>query len=107
LGAGSRSKLSRIRDIAMCVDTQLISEADVLEMGISKAQLILPIVRDGGLTDELLSVAIHESERGLREYLGHKVPDWDHGFTIDCPMCGYTIEGVKRVKGDKVGIQIT
>jgi len=100
LGIGSRSQLSRLTYLAACSVTQVLREDDILEMGMSNAIALLPAVRRGNLTQDMVEVAKCGSNRELRAYLGHKLNENDHGYSVTCPHCGFEISGCKWVHKD-------
>jgi hypothetical protein len=98
LGIGSRSWVSRLVRVAMCVETQTLAEADVIDMGVSCAVLLLPTAEKGGLTQDLIEVAKSGDTRELREALGHKLIENDKDCFLLCPRCGSRITGAKFVR---------
>jgi len=98
LGVASRSWLSRLVQLSACIDTQILTEADVIEMGVTNAVLLLPAAKSGNLDGDLIEVAKSGSSRELREALGHKQIENDRDFYVDCPHCGFNIVGVKYVR---------
>jgi hypothetical protein len=102
LGIASRSKLSRLMNVAMCIETQVLQEADVLEMGQANAELLLPVIRRGELTQDLIEIAKSGSTRELRRALGHKENENDRNFSVICGNCGFEINGAKWMRKEKV-----
>ncbi len=98
LGIWSRSRLSQLMHVSMSVATQVLNEADVLEMGVENAIALLPSIRKGELTNDLVEVAKSGSTRELREVLGHKANENDLDCYLDCPRCGTRIIGAKWVR---------
>lgn len=100
LGVASRSWLSRLVQLSACIDTQILTEADVIEMGVTNAVLLLPAAKSGNLDGDLIEVAKSGSSRELREALGHKQIENDKDCWLDCPRCGSRISGAKWVRKD-------
>jgi hypothetical protein len=100
LGIASRSKLARLADIAQCVATQVLTEDDVIEMGVTCAETLLPVIRRGNLTLDLLEIAKTGSTRELRRALGHKFNENNQDYSVRCPHCGFEISGCKWVRKD-------
>jgi hypothetical protein len=96
LGIGSQSWVSRLMGIVQCVDTKVLVEADVLEMGVTNAGYLLPAIHRGELTEDLVMTARTGSQRELRKVLGYKGNN-NKDYSIHCPNCGEVIYGVKRV----------
>ena len=63
LGVASRSWLSRLVQLSACIDTQILSEADVIEMGVTNAVLLLPAAKSGNLDGDLIAGHPGNSER--------------------------------------------
>src|SRR4030042_7039298 len=98
LGIASRSWLSRLVNLAMCLDTHLLREADVIEMGVTNAIMLLPSCRDGTINGEKIAAAKSGSTRQLREALGHKGNENDRDYYVDCTHCGVRFYGAKWIK---------
>ena len=93
---GSRSWISRIMRIHEELEPRIGTEK-LLEIGVSKAAHLLPAARDGILDDAIIENARIWSERDLREYLGHHIPERETDSWVDCPRCGERIYGVRYV----------
>lgn len=100
LGVHDRSWLSRLVNVVMCIETRRMLEADVIDMGVSKAIKLLPKARKGKLTPEIIAAAKSGSTRELADALGHKINDNDRDYYVDCQKCGNRIFGAKWVRKD-------
>lgn len=101
LGIGEYSMATRLIKVHEIVTSQLISEADVYEIGMAKMALLLPLARDGAIDSEVVELAKNCTNRELREKLGHKVVKNDEKERIHCPHCGSEILGCKYVRKDE------
>ena len=87
----SYSFATRLMGIARVVTSQLLSKEEVIEMGVSKACLLLPRLRDG-IDDETKAIAISAPYQELRRHLGHKVKDVETSEYLLCPRCAFRID---------------
>lgn len=100
----SYSWLCKLADIAEIIADQLVSKADVLEIGPTKMALLLPLVKRSLLTSEILAIAKMGTANDLRLELGMKqstrqagvihCPGCGGPLTWDCPRCGRESEDV-------------
>ena len=91
LGIGDYSWVTRLVRIGRVVASQLLSKDDLLEMGISKAALLLPQIEGHKLDEDTKLLALVCTFSDLREHLGHKFPGGDGDEYLLCPRCGVDI----------------
>jgi hypothetical protein len=101
----SESKASRLISIHDIVMSHIMSIEDVKLIGEVRMALLIPLAPTkekplNEITPDLIELAKVCTNRDLRIHLGYKVPQNDPEYTINCPNCGETIYGVKRVKKD-------
>lgn len=84
----SYSFATRLMGISRIVALHLLSEEEVLEIGVSKSCLLLPLLARGKLDDETKELAKNCPYRDLKIHLGHKVKDEDSSEYLTCPRCG-------------------
>lgn len=84
----SYSFATRLMGIARIVASQLLSKEEVLEIGVSKSCLLLPLLARGELDDDTKELAKSCPYRDLKLHLGHKVKDEDSSEYLTCPRCG-------------------
>lgn len=101
LGIGGQSTASRLIAVyKLCAGAQ-ISEKDVLEIGLEKMKLLLPLANKGGLTADVIELAKASPKRDLMEFLGLKVPHNDSNHSVTCSRCGEILYGCKYISKDK------
>jgi len=88
---------TRLMNVSKLVATQQLTGEDILEMGISKATLLLPAARKGELTEEVIEQAKGAPISELREQLTGKAIEME-GSHINCPHCGYEISNARWAK---------
>ena len=101
LGLFSYSWATRMINLSYVVAAQLITREDILEMGMAKAALILPALKQGKLTQDIIEIAKHAPASDLRLELGHKIQENDDCDEIYCPRCGerlYNLRWASRAK---------
>lgn len=98
LGIGSYSWITRLIDIAEIVSAQLLTQTEIEEIGVTKAALLLPLVKREKLTDDILAVAKSGTTKDLRQmlYTKDETPQYD-GFII-CPRCAFQINYIKGME---------
>ncbi len=83
---------TRMMGLAEIVAQQLLTPAEVVEMGVAKATLLLPHVKNGTLPEDIKLLARDCSWNDLRKELGHNLVDPDnYEEFVNCPHCGYDI----------------
>ncbi len=107
LGIGEYSMATRLIKVYEIVTSQLISEADVYEIGMAKMALLLPLARDGAIDGEVVELAKNCTNRELREKLGHKVVKNDEKESVVCSHCGAVVTGAKWVRKNESKIEKT
>jgi len=101
LGIGGQSTASRLIAVyKLCAGAQ-ISEEDVLEIGLEKMKLLLPLANKGGLTADVIHLAKASPKRDLMIFLGLKVPHNGSNHSVTCSRCGCEILGARWVKKDE------
>ena len=91
---------TRLMNVSKLIAAQKLTGEDVIEMGISKATLLLPAAKRGELTEEIIEQAKGAPYSELREQLTGKAAEIEQAH-INCPYCGYEISNAKWVKHDK------
>jgi len=92
LGLGSYSWVTRLIDLSRLVASQLLTQEEVCEIGVSKACLLLPCAKKGKLDDETKGLARDCTFTDLRIHLGHHIPNSEDGDEyLLCPRCGVDI----------------
>lgn len=108
LGVGY-SWATRLMDLARIVAQQLLSKEEILEIGVSKACLLLPSMKRGALAEGVKFLARDCTWSDLRKELGHNIPEpKDCDEYMLCPRCGSDISPI-RVKcrcGEEVTVKI-
>lgn len=84
----SYSFATRLMSIARVVALHLLTKEEVLEIGVSKSCLLLPLLARGKLDDDTKELAKNCPYRDLRLHLHHKIPDEDSAEYLTCPRCG-------------------
>ena len=84
----SYSFATRLMGIARVVALHLLTRAEILEIGVSKSCLLLPLLARGELDDDTKELAKSCPYRDLKIHLGHKVKDGDSSEYLTCPRCG-------------------
>jgi hypothetical protein len=102
LGIGSYQYIMSLIGISKMVAAQVVSAADLEEIGYSKACLLVSLHNSGKLTRDLLDLARDCTNRDLRMAIGYKVPHNDSDCSITCQNCGNVITGAAWVKNEKV-----
>jgi len=93
LGVGSYSWATRLIGISRVVASQLLAEAEIMEIGVSKACLLLPHIKNGGLPEDIKLLARDCTFTDLRKELGHKIPmPEDSHYYVPCPRCGQDVD---------------
>lgn len=87
----SYSFATRLMSISRIVASHLLTKEEVLEIGVSKSCLLLPLLARGTLDDETKELAKNCPYRDLRLHLHHKIPDEDSSEYLTCPRCGVEI----------------
>ena len=87
----SYSFATRLMGIARLVTSQLLSKEEVLEMGVSKACLLLPRAKDG-IDEETKAIAISAPYQELRKHLKHDIKDVETSEYLLCPRCAFRID---------------
>ena len=90
LGIGY-SWATRMMGLSKIVATQLLTEGEMLEIGVAKACLLLPLVKRGKLDDDIKELAKNAPYHDLRKELGYKVKDELPEEYLLCPRCGADI----------------
>lgn len=101
LGVGSYSYVTRLMQAARLMIDKVLTEDEILEIGVAKVSLLLPRAKDGTLTRDDIELAKSAPYRDLRGHLGYKADDRDMGSSITCPRCGAEINNAKWVKGGR------
>lgn len=87
----SYSFATRLMGIAKAEAQKLLTRAEILEIGVSKSCLLLPLLARGELDDETKELAKNCPYRDLKLHLGHKVKEEDSSEYLTCPRCGVDI----------------
>ena len=87
----SYSFATRLMGIARIVASQLLSKEEVLQIGVSKSCLLLPLASKGKLDDDTKELAKNCPYRDLRIHLGHNIKEDDSTEYLLCPRCGADI----------------
>lgn len=93
----SYSFATRLMGIARVVALHLLTKEEILEIGVSKSCLLLPLLARGKLDDETKELAKSCPYRDLRLHLHHKIPDEDSSEYLLCPRCGVEISFRKEM----------
>lgn len=91
LGIGDYSWVTRLVRIGRVVTQQLIQREELMEMGMSKACLLLPRIEKGDLDEDTKILALVCTFSDLREHLGHHLHGGDGDEFLLCPRCGVDI----------------
>ena len=91
LGIGSYSCVTRLINVSRVVAAQLLSKEDVMEIGVGKTCLLLPRLKDGRVSEDIVELAKNCTEYDLRVELGHKTRDEESEEYLLCPRCGAEI----------------
>jgi len=89
---------TRLMGISRVVAQQLLTEEEVLEIGVSKTCVLLPLMAKGKLDDDTKELAKSAPYRELRQHIGHKETTLSIEYQIQCPRCGAGILGAKWVR---------
>lgn len=98
LGVASYSWVTRLIGIAQLIRDVALSEAEVLEIGISKCALLLPSARKGELTEEMIEVAKGIPYSELRAELKGETETTEQEDEVCCPRCGEKLHGLRWIK---------
>ena len=79
---------TRLMGISRVVAQQLLTQEEILEIGVSKACLLLPLATRGKLDDDTKELAKSCPYRDLRLHLGHNVETELSEEYLLCPRCG-------------------
>ena len=82
---------TRLMGISRIVAQQVLTEQEILEIGVSKACLLLPLFAKAELDAETKELAKHCPYRDLRLHLGHNVETELTDEYLLCPRCGADI----------------
>ena len=93
----SYSFATRLMGIAKAEAKKLLTRAEILEIGVSKSCLLLPLIARGELDYETKELAKNCPYRDLRLHLHHKIPDEDSTEYLTCPRCGVEIHFGKEM----------
>jgi len=100
LGVGSYTTITRMMQVYRVATSQQLTLAEIIEIGRSKMYYLVPILRKGGMSDEVKAIALTGTVKSLREELGHKVVESIHR-EVHCPNCGALVPNAKYTqKGD-------
>ncbi len=91
LGIGY-SWATRLMGISRIVAQQLLTREEVREIGVAKATLLLPTVKDGKLNEDIKLLARDCTFNDLRRALGHNIKNEDIGEYLICTRCGADVE---------------
>jgi len=84
---------TRMMGVAKAVVEAVWTKEEVLGIGIAKACLLLPRIKDGQLPNDLKLLAENCTFNDLRKELGHNLTDpEDSGEYLLCPRCGVEID---------------
>lgn len=84
---------TRMMGVAKAVVEAVWTKEEVLEIGVAKACLLLPKIKDGQLPEELKLLARDCTFNDLRKELGHNLTEpKDFGEYLYCPRCGVEID---------------
>jgi len=98
LGVGSYSWVTRLIDIARIVSHNILTENEVLEIGVGKVSLMLPSLKDGGVDTDIIELAKSCPYHDLRLKLGGITDDNDMSDEwLLCPRCGERINFKKEM----------
>ena len=84
----SYSFATRLMGIARLVTSQQFTKEEILEIGVSKSCLLLPLKT---VDEETRAIAKTAPYQELRKHLGHKVKDIEGTEYLLCPRCAYRI----------------
>lgn len=91
LGIGDYSWVTRLVRLGRVVTQQLLQREELMEMGLSKACLLLPRIEKGELDEDTKLLALVCTFSDLREHLGHTLHGEDGDEFLLCPRCGVDI----------------
>jgi hypothetical protein len=84
---------TRLMGVAQAVVDNVFTKEEVVEIGVAKACLLLPHIRQGKLTEDMKLLARDASWNDLRKELGHNLIDpKDLSEYLLCPRCGAEID---------------
>jgi len=87
LGIGSYSWVTRLINISRIVALQLLTSEEVIEIGVSKACLLLPLARKGKLSEDIKELARNAPFRDLRAELRNEAESELPEEYLICPRC--------------------
>ena len=93
LGLGSYSYIQSLIAISKLVVDKLLTPEEIIEIGYSKACLLIPMAARGELTDDLIALSKVCTNRDLRLQLNYHVRENDEDSHVICPGCGTKIIG--------------
>ena len=79
---------TRLMGLSRLVASQLLSKEEVVQIGVSKACLLLPLASRGKLDDDTKELAKSCPYRDLRIAIGHNVETELTDEYLLCPRCG-------------------
>jgi len=89
LGVGSYSWVTRLMDISRIVAQEVLTREQVIEIGVAKCCLLLPLAKKGKLSEDLIELAKVCPYRDLRQKLGGGTQELTEVERfICCPRCG-------------------
>jgi len=97
LGLGSYSWVTRLMDISRIVSHNILTEDEVLEIGVGKTCLLLPLLKDGGVDSDTIELAKACTTHDLRVKLGKATDDELSEEYLLCPRCGNKINFRKEM----------
>ena len=102
LGIGSYTYVMSLISLSKLYTAQILSKEEIAEIGYSKACLLVPLIKKGGLTDDILAIAKNGTNRDLRIAEGYRVTSNDSDSHVVCPRCGCDIQGVAYVRSKEI-----
>ena len=96
LGGPSYSYMTRVCNVTRAIGDGHYTASEVDEMGLSSAILLLPIIKKGEMTPEILQAALTGSLATLKAMLAGDSEIKSQPFVV-CPRCGEEVP-VKKVK---------
>ena len=79
------------------------TEQELLDIGVSKAIVLLPALRSGAANKEFIEQAKELTVRDLKLELGQKVTETDAQHFIVCKRCGEKLYGARWIRKEKDG----
>ena len=77
------------------------TEQELLDIGVSKAIVLLPALRSGAVKEEFMEQARELTVRDLKIELGQKVTETDAQHFIVCKRCGEKLYGARWTRKEK------